>query len=288
MSYRLIILGVLAEQPHYGYDLKQTIERQHFADYIRLSGGGLYYHLRKLRDEGYIEEQTIEREGNYPDRHIYCITESGRAYLLDLLRTTLDDVRGRRVYDPLDAALSFAFLLPREEVLARLRHQLDTVQGMQAAMEFTQQLHHQVLDRTANQANSAAKSESLYAQLMIDHNIALLRHDVQWLQEAIQRIEENTHFESSGPRHSPTAETDALEREYTVFEQQLSRAKEALAMYHRQVELAWQEYEYATSLPTNVSLEDAYQTYQQRVAQNRRSYEEALQHLRKDNEPGIS
>jgi DNA-binding PadR family transcriptional regulator len=41
MSYRLVILGLLAEQPRYGYELKQAIEERSFARYVPLSGGGL-------------------------------------------------------------------------------------------------------------------------------------------------------------------------------------------------------------------------------------------------------
>src|SRR5438552_3008991 len=125
MSYRLILLGLLAEQPRYGYEIKQTIEARSFAEYVRLSGGGLYYSLHKLVDEGYIEEQMVEREGNYPDRHIYQITESGKQRLLQLLRETFSDLEGRRYYDPLDAAFAFASTLSVDEVIARMIHQLD-------------------------------------------------------------------------------------------------------------------------------------------------------------------
>jgi DNA-binding PadR family transcriptional regulator len=283
MSYRLLILGVLAEQPHYGYDLKQTIARQHYAEYIRLSGGGLYYHLRKLREEGYIEEQMVEREGNYPDRHIYQITERGRSYLIELLRATLDDVAGRRVYDPLDAAFSFAFLLPNEEVLARLQHQLDVVQGQLSALTITQQIHRRIITRTAGRASSPAKRESFHAQLMLDHNLAFLRHEVSWLQETIHEIEEQSNSEDRSMQRDPDIETSLSRQifidEYAQFEHAHAVTTEALARYRHEVELTWQEYQRLAVTGSNSELGQARKAYQQRIVEAREVYEKSIRHL---------
>lgn len=288
MSYRLVILGILAERPYYGYELKQTIEQQHFAEYVRLSGGGLYYHLRKLREAGDIEEQTVEHEGKYPDRHIYRITQRGRNSLFALLRATLNDVAGRRVYDPLDAALAFAHLVPREEVLARLHHQLDAVYGQLVAMEVTHQLHQCVLARTADRVSSPTKSESRYAQLLIDHNLAFLQHEVRWLQEAIHRIEEDGDFEAhdaplgvaeAGAEARALSSDPAFPSAYETFEARLATVAEILARYHRQLESAWQDYEHQTASHADGELMQARQVYQQRMAQLRRTYEETMRSL---------
>ncbi len=286
MSYRLVILGILAQQPQYGYELKQTIARQHFADYIRLSGGGLYYHLRKLREEGYLEEEAVEHEGNYPDRHIYRLTPNGRSYLIDLVRATLSDVAERRIYDPLDAALAFAHLVSREEVLARLHHQLDALFGQLATLSLAKLLHQQVLWQTAEQPGSLVKSESLYAQLVIDHNLARLHQEIAWLQETIHHIEEQDDFEAQrlpSVIAAPDEEAQmpssdpAFARAYELFEEKLTRATEALARYHRQLDLAWQIYEQqAASRGGDGELQEARRRYQQRVSEIRQEYEAAV------------
>ena len=288
MSYRLVILGILAERPYYGYELKQAIEQQHFADYVRLSGGGLYYHLRKLREAGDIEEQTVEHEGKYPDRHIYRITQHGRHSLFALLRVTLNDVAGRRVYDPLDAALAFAHLVPREEVLARLHHQLDAVYGQLVAMEVTHHLHQCVLARTADRVSGPTKSESRYAQLLIDHNLAFLRHEVRWLQEALHRIEEDGDFEAYDTHLSATeagvearawSSDPAFPNAYEPFETRLATVAETLDGYHHQLESAWQDYERQTASHADGELAQARQVYQQHMAQIQRAYEETMRSL---------
>lgn len=282
MSYRLVILGVLAEQPHYGYDLKQTIEQQHYAEYIRLSGGGLYYHLRRLQEEGYIEEQMVEREGKYPDRHIYRITDQGRAYLIELLRTTLDDTAGRRIYDPLDSALAFAFLLPDAEIMARLQHQLDMIQGQLLALEVLRQKHQQAIEQATGKVNSLVERESFYTQLIMSHKIALWQQETRWLQESIRNIEEQRSCKLDEEQRKPGAEGEAplsrqfLARAYAQFQHARPSLKEELVEYHRQVEQAWQEYQRQVTTPGENEPSQACETYRQRVAQIQLAYKEKL------------
>ncbi len=282
MSYRLVILGVLAEKPHYGYDLKQTIERQHYAEYIRLSGGGLYYHLRKLQEEGYIEEQMVEREGKYPDRHIYQITERGRSYLIELLRSTLDDVEGRRVYDSLDAALSFAFLLPDAEIMARLQHQLDVFQGQFTALEMLQSQYLEAIKQPLEKINSAVKREIFYKQLIVGHKIALWQHEGRWLQEAVRRIgEQHDHAtdEQSCEHHTEADTADSRQVIRDVYAQ-MQRLRpvigEALAEYNRQLDRAWQEYQRQLTTRHESELGQARQVYQQRITEIKQAHEQKL------------
>src|SRR5581483_5967151 len=226
----------------------------------------------------YIEEQMVEREGTYPDRHIYRITELGHTYLIDLLRETFDDVAGRRRYDPLDAAFSFAFLLPQEEVLAYLHHQLDSASGLLIRLLVTQRLHRRVLEQTTSQIRSRARSESLYAQLMIDHNAALLQHEVQWLQEAIHRLAENPDF-TPGWQHDQAADASeasdqAIITAYQSFDNQLAGMAPVAARYHQEMERAWQEYKRVTE--AGASVQEARRAYQQRMSAIRQALEDAI------------
>ena len=158
---RLIVLGLLAEQPRYGYNLKQTIKSRSFAEYVRLSGGGLYYNLRKLQEAEYIEEQAVEQSGNYPDRHVYAITEQGRAYFLRLLRETFNDLPGRRFYDPLDAAFAFGAALPKAEVVARLQRHIAHLRPVQAELELMSDLQTRLVG-----------FNDLYIRLIVHHNLS--------------------------------------------------------------------------------------------------------------------
>lgn len=231
MSYRLILLGLLAEQPRYGYELKQTIESRSYAQYIRLSGGGLYYHLRKLQEAEYIEEQTVEREGNYPDRHVYSITEHGRTYFRRLLRETFHDLESRRFYDPLDAAFAFGTALPRDEIIARLQRQLAYLRPVEVELALLDSLE------------TRLRYLDLYTRLIVNHNLARLRGEIAWMAAAIQRI---SQAEAGELRH-PDALLPQRQAASAVWNQAQERQHVAQAAYSRRIEDAWRDCERGTA-----------------------------------------
>ena len=239
MSYRLVILGLLAEQPRYGYELKQAIEERSFARYVPLSGGGLYYNLRKLHEEGYLVEQTVEREGNYPDRHIYAITDEGRAYFLDLLRATFDDVAARRIYDPIDAALAFGGLLPPQEVVARLRHRIERVRAILAELDALQDLNTRLADYIG-----------VYHRLIVDRTVYRISTSMAWMEHAIREIEAQAApvVPGGAPRSdglAPPAAPPSPELVEAATQAQAAHARllEASAAYSGRVEQLWREYD---------------------------------------------
>lgn len=289
MSYRLILLGLLAERPHYGYDLKQTIEQRSFADYVPLSGGGLYYHLRKLCAEGHIEEQTVEHTGNYPDRHIYHITPQGRTYFLQLLRTTLDDVAGRRHYDPLDAALAFGGLLPPAEVVTRLQRQIEQYRPQRLLLEALHEIQ-----------SAVPQYVDLYSQLIVEHAIHRLTASIRWLETAIARIQA---ADEQTPQRllAATAARDQLARQAglppdtlatvaapyeTIFAERAARdygaMRNAKIAYSHAVDEAWQAYETAlrAGAADGAATQRAREVYEQRVAAAWQAYSATIQTTR--------
>ena len=72
------ILVALDEEPAHGYLL---------AEWLDLSHGYIYTHLKELRDEGMIE--VVEEDG---DRKIYGLTESGEYLLMALTDGEPDSV----------------------------------------------------------------------------------------------------------------------------------------------------------------------------------------------------
>jgi|SRR5579859_1039336 len=257
VSYRLVLLGLLAEQPRYGYDLKQTIEARSFAEYVPLSGGGLYYNLRKLQEDGYIAEQAVEREGTYPDRHIYEITEQGRAYFLQLLRTTLDDTKGRRHYDPIDAAMAFSLALPQAEVVARLHQQIDRLRPMLTQLELLREVQLALRGYI-----------DVYSRLIVERNIHSLHNKITWLEIAIARIAADPLV------------TARLGAPYEAQFQQAGAAgyrvmQEARQVYQERVAAAWRDYEacFTTGTVDHEQSAAAHRRYQQQVADAWHEYE---------------
>ena len=286
MTYRLILLGLLAERPHYGYELQQAIAHRNFAEYVRLSGGGLYYHLRKLCAEGHIAEEAVARSGNYPDRHTYRITAQGQTYLYQLLRETLDDVAGRRQYDPLDAALALGGLLPPREIVARLQRQVDQLRAQVVVLAALDQLQ-SVLPQYVD----------LYGQLIVEHAIHRLTGGINWLESAIARIQETM---VSAPRrlltrtaaraqlaeqaHLPLERLGAVAEPYeAAFQQNAAHGygtmRAAQAAYHQTLSDAWQGYESTLRMsgPDGEYTHQAHEAYTHQVAAAWHTFNTAVQ-----------
>lgn len=84
MSHRYLILGLLAEQPMTGYDIKKRVEAALSAA-TNASYGTLYPTLHKLLNENAVDVQEVPQMSR-PSKKVYRITDTGRRELHDWLR----------------------------------------------------------------------------------------------------------------------------------------------------------------------------------------------------------
>jgi DNA-binding PadR family transcriptional regulator len=104
-SIRLYILDALQEEgPMHGHQLRLLAEKEHVQEWTDISVGALYGALKRMAAEGLIEEVRAEREGAYPERQIYSITDEGRISLGVTKRNALREIVVRT--DPFDLAMS--------------------------------------------------------------------------------------------------------------------------------------------------------------------------------------
>src|SRR3954468_11699427 len=84
-SIRLYILDALARRGEmHGHQLRLLAEQEHVHLWTDISVGALYGALKRLATEGLLAEVRTEREGSYPERQVYGITDRGREGLGDL------------------------------------------------------------------------------------------------------------------------------------------------------------------------------------------------------------
>src|SRR3954466_5367578 len=77
-SIRLFILGSLAERGEmHGHALRLLAEEEHIDSWTDFGPGSIYGAIKRLTTDGLIEERRTEREGNYPERQVYGITDAG-------------------------------------------------------------------------------------------------------------------------------------------------------------------------------------------------------------------
>src|ERR1700722_14027305 len=78
------LLGLLTMKPMSGYDIKALIP-QSIGNFWSESYGQIYPSLKRLAETGLVEKKTQRQKGK-PDRHVYSLTEDGRARLRDWLK----------------------------------------------------------------------------------------------------------------------------------------------------------------------------------------------------------
>ncbi len=165
----LAVLHMLAEQPMHPYEMRQRI-RDHGIDYaIKVTHGSLYHAVERLADQGFIEAVETSRAGRRPERTVYAITEEGKDEALSQLRSMI--VRPVQEYPALGAALTFARMLPPEELALLLRRRTVAVEARIAA-------HDTIIDGLRKQGvDRIGLIEVEYCQ-------AVLRAELDWLRAA--------------------------------------------------------------------------------------------------------
>jgi DNA-binding PadR family transcriptional regulator len=166
MSVQHVLMGVLAEGPAHGYDLKRAYDER-FPGGKALAYGQVYAALSRLQQDGLVEVAEILRDGG-PERTTYALTLEGRKALDAWLGETVpaggyaavDLVRKVTTALRLGADAAGFLRRQRAEHLARMR-------------ELVQQ---------QQQAGDAG------ARIAIDHTIFHLDADLKWLETAATRV----------------------------------------------------------------------------------------------------
>ena len=77
MSLKYAILGLLDQEPHYGYEIKQKFEHMMGALWP-VSYGQLYPTLRKLAEDNLVTMKTVQGK-KAVEKNVYSITDEGSA-----------------------------------------------------------------------------------------------------------------------------------------------------------------------------------------------------------------
>jgi DNA-binding PadR family transcriptional regulator len=133
-----LILGwVRIAQPVHGYQVRRELLSWKADEWANLQPGSIYHALKKMTDEGLLEEAEREQVGSRPARTPYRITAEGERYFQETLREYW--WRYESPQDPFVAALSFLPALSPRETVAALRNRAQRlrvgIDGMRAQLE---------------------------------------------------------------------------------------------------------------------------------------------------------
>jgi DNA-binding PadR family transcriptional regulator len=138
-STRLLVLGaVRIFQPVHGYLVRRELLSWQVDRWAQLNPGSVYNALRTLARDGYLEEVATEQGQTGSARTTYHLTGDGDAELERLVRDALWTIDSTSP-EKLLAALSFMWILTRDEVIAALEHRVVQIDAAHRASGFAVQ-----------------------------------------------------------------------------------------------------------------------------------------------------
>jgi DNA-binding PadR family transcriptional regulator len=130
----LVILSLLAERPMHSYQMLATMKQREMGSLLNIQTSSLYKQIEDLTADGLVQVQETEREGRYPERTRYSVTESGRAFLMMRLQELLAEPVTE--YPVFTAALSLITWLSPEVAGEKLEQRIHALK--QAILEREQ------------------------------------------------------------------------------------------------------------------------------------------------------
>lgn len=178
MTVGHVLLGVLADGPAHGYDLKRAHDER-YPGAKQLAFGQVYAALARLEKDGLVEVVETARAAG-PERTTYALTEAGAASLDAWLAEV--EPSGPYAADELVRKTTTALRLGRDAAgyLARQR-----------------QAHLGEMRRLVGLQETADQVE---ARIVLDHAVEHLDADLRWLATAAARVE--------AARQAPPRRTD--------------------------------------------------------------------------------
>ncbi len=171
MSLKYALLGLIAENPKYGYEIKQQFEGA-LGNVWSVSYGQLYPTLRRLSEVGWVTKKTAPGK-KAAARNIYSITAKGKKrldeWLLKPLRTNY------RVKDEFTLKFLFFDKIPKEKVLNYLKsQQKKTIMQKENFQRTLVSLREEI---------------NFFLQAIIRKGIIHLEAENQWLEEVINDLQ---------------------------------------------------------------------------------------------------
>jgi len=165
----------------HGHQIRLLAEQEHVHLWTDISVGSLYQAIKRLDSEGLVQVVRTEREGNFPERQIFAITDTGRESLAVLQREGLQDIW--RKPDPFDLALARLNPATLTELPTTLQTRLAELRTQREDILF----HHA----------KAAPFLTVAEKHSMSHRLHHVDSEITWLQGVIAGVDEIIADESS-------------------------------------------------------------------------------------------
>lgn len=171
------LLGLLAERPQSGYDLKAEVEAR-LGHFWSESYGHLYPMLKRLQTRKLVVASTERRAPGRPQRRVYAITDAGRRALEEWFREPPTAARPRN-------ELLLRIFLGRHAPAGALRR--DVAASRAGAVEALQQLR--ALEKAVRAEGDTEDSQ--YWQVVIDYGVTVFSAIERWAAAADRKLRDD-------------------------------------------------------------------------------------------------
>ena len=172
MSVRNALLGLLAQKPRHGYELRSAFEAVVGDGAWEVKPAQIYTTLDRLEESGLVERESDLGEGEEPARRIYSLTPDGEVTLREWFATGVPAEHQR---DEFYVKLMVALVSDEADPLRLLQ---------------TQRAHlfHELHDATTRRDRLDSRTE-IAQILLLDKVIMHLEADLRWLDMIESRLE---------------------------------------------------------------------------------------------------
>ncbi len=177
LSLKYAILGLLADGPRHGYELRTLYERE-LVPSSKLNFGQVYPTLERLQRDGWLEHDVVSQQER-PDKKVYALTAEGRKQLRAWL------------YAPSELNLEARNETFLKLMLARRLARIEPLKVLKVERRACFARLHEV---TQARARAKEEGEPLQAILLLDLAVLRLEAFMKWLEncdEVLRQEEES-------------------------------------------------------------------------------------------------
>ncbi len=169
----LAVLGLVVEKPRHGYAIEGVIEERGMRNWTEVGFSSIYYILNKLEEQGLVESQLVDAEGQGPARKVYQVTAAGRrTWTAGTLQAL--SVPGRP---------NSSFLLGLSGLPG-----VDTQEALSALRRYRGALGEVQLGLRKRLEDLDPKDAPLFLIGMFDYSLRLATCEAAWLDEFIDKL----------------------------------------------------------------------------------------------------
>ncbi len=171
MTQELVLLGLLAEGPKHGYEIKRLITKV-LGIFTSIETKSVYYPLRQLEKEGFVAKR-VSRAGRRPEKYVYYITKRGSKRFQELLCKSFLTIQ--RPFLNIDLSLYFLPSIKPKIALQRLRNRL---RGLGRVKVWLENMARSLKERNAPH----------HLKTIIQHNLELAKTEIKFTSRLIKSL----------------------------------------------------------------------------------------------------